>query len=488
MSHNNIIDFYKDVVLSLGLNVTDDGFVKIDIGNGKLTPLTIGGKPLVLPLKEHIDTVIEPKSNGELDTTKVIYNPLNEDVIKLDSISLRKTKEIIDKKLAHSIAGLGELLLKLASNPDLQKKTSLEINKFLVTLKEADNPGIKDIVNDKSIDAWTKLYAKSLTSTANDKILKIFLKKVGTYKGIKYNRLCTVSLPLYEKLLEASRDTLVNGYKFRSKKDITVFRLVFKYIFQDLLDENNLIVIGSNDPESPGFIALMTVFIKVATRINNIVKYLKNIDKSSYDFIKFDLKITLKELGELSKFKSELSTIPGELTLNRMKTKATPATTPTPQVKQVSSIGGIPLPIADNQPPIVKQQQEVVNPADVQPPELTTEQKILYGNNMPIIPVQSSMQPQATQQQVYPPQGMQQPQQVMPPMGINSIRPMQQMPMQQMPAQQMPMQQMPMQQMPIQQMQMQTPQYRATQQSLMQQAMPQYGMPQYPQQPNPYMR
>lgn len=483
MKHNNIIDFYKDVVLSLGLNVTDDGFVKIDVGNGKLSPLTIKGKPLVLPLKEHIDTVLEPKENGELETTKILYNPLNEDVIKLDSISLRKTKEIIDKKLAHSVAGLGELLLKLASNPELQKKTSLEINKFLSSLKEADNPGIHDVVDPKSVNTWTKLYAKSIESPVNEKIIKIFLKKAGTHLGIKYNRLCTLSLPLYEKLLKATRETHVNGYQLR-KKDIVVYRLIFEFIFQDL-DDNHLMVIGSNDPESPGFIALLTTFIKVATRINRIVKYLKNIDEASYDFIKFDLRINLKELSELDKFKSELNTIPGELSLNRMKAKPAVAT-------QVSNIGGIALPIADKQPPIVTQ-SEVVKPTDVQPPELTLEQKILYGNNIPVVQTQQPMQ-QVTQQQVYPMQQVAQPQQMMPPMGINSIRPMPQyQPMGQYP-------QMPQyQQMPAQQQYMQPAQYAGVQQSLMQQAMPQqmpqqYGQPMATQQygmpranANPYM-
>ena len=480
MKHNNVIDFYKDVVLTLGLNVTDDGFIKIDVGNGKLTPLTIGGKPLVLPLKEHIDTVLEPKENGELETTKILYNPLNEDVIKSDSVSLRKTKEIIDKKLAHSIAGIGELLLRLASNPELQKKTSLEINKFLSTLKEADNPGIKSIVDDKSVDTWTKLYGKSLESSVNDKVLKIFLKKTANYKGTRYNRLCTISLPLYEKLLGATRETHVNGYKLRNK-DIIVFRLIYEYLFKDM-DENHLLVNGSNDPESPGFISLMTSFIKVATRINHVVKYLKNVDESSYDFIKFNIKLHLNELTELGKYSSELATIPGELAINRMK--SAPAVNSQIVQQPISSIGGMVLPIADKQPPVVRQ-AEVVTQEAVQPPELTTEQKILYGNNIPVSPVQQQAQ-QVTQQQVYPQQTQQQ---IMPrPMGINSMA--------QQPAMQPYGMQQPMQSYSVQQPAMQPygmQQSAMSPYNMQQSAMPPYGM-QTMQQPmqrasaNPYLR
>jgi len=410
--NKNLIEFYKATLASLGLSVTDDNYVKIDVGNGKLVTLTTSGKPLVLPTKEHIDSAVDmDEDSGKLVTTKILYNPLNEDVIKGDSTALKKTKDIVETRLAHSFAGVCELLLTLASNKKLQTKTTMEINKFLSSLSAAQNPGIKQIVDDKTIDLWGKIYAKTLDHTTKTKLLKLYLKKSGKYDGTKFNRLAVLTLPLLEEIQSADKDTGVLDIKLRNK-DIKVFELLYTYIFKDI-DEHNTLNIGSNDPESPGFISLFKIYLTIGNRLNSISKSLKGVNAELYDSVHLNLKVTLNELDQLNNYARELAVIPSELELNRQR--SAPVSSNQTLANAMNQPAVQPPVHVAQQPQQVVQQPELQQP---QQPELSLAQKILYGNNIPIVP---SYDPQllAQQAQVNYNQ-MQQPQQVRP-AGVNNI-------------------------------------------------------------------
>jgi hypothetical protein len=482
MKHNmNLLDFYKSTLTSLGLSITDDDYVKIDVGNGKLVTLTTNGKPLVLPTKEHINTAVDnDEETGKLVTTKILYNPLNEDVIKGDSTSLKKTKDIIETRLAHSFAGVCELLLTLASNKKLQSKTNMEINKFLASLSDADNPGIKQIVDDKTIDLWGKLYAKTLDHTVKTKLLKLYLKKSGKHDGVKYNRLCVLSLPLLEDIQAADRETDVLDIKLRNK-DIKVFQLLHTYVFKDI-DEHNTFSIGSNDPESPGFISLFKLYLTIGNRLNHISKSLKDINAELYDSVHLNLKVTLKELDVLNNYAGELAVIPSELELNRQRSTPASSNQTLANAMQKPSVQRPQVPA--QQPQQMQQMEEIP-----QQPELTTAQKILYGNNVPIVPSYNPHDLNQVAQANYA-QHMQQAQQpqVVRPAGINSI-----------PQQQygQPMYGQPQQPQYMQpQQQYGQPQYGQPQQygqpgygqPQQQYGQPMYGQPQQPQYGQPQQR
>lgn len=413
MKNQSLIDFYKSTIASLGLETTDDGYIKIDVGSGKLVTLTTNGKPLVLPTKDHIDTAVDVDDDtGKLVTTKILYNPLNEDVIKGDSTALKKTKDIVETRLSHSFAGVCELLLTLASNKKLQTKTPMEINKFLASLSVANNPGIKQIVDDKTITLWGQLYAKTLDPTVKTKLLKLYLKKSGTYAGTKYNRLSVLTLPLLDIIQEADRDSGVLDIKLRNK-DIKVFELLYTYIFKDV-DEHKTLSIGSNDPESPGFIALFKTYLTIGNRLNNISKSLKEINPELYDSVHLNLKVTLKELDMLNDYARELAVIPSELELNRQKNAPVNVNQTLANAVQQQQVV-----VPYQQQQVV--QQQVVQQEQPKQPELTTAQKILYGNKVPIVPSYNPHDPnilaQAAQMNY---NQAQYPQQVRP-AGINSM-------------------------------------------------------------------
>jgi hypothetical protein len=312
-----MLDFYKKVLNSMGLPVDDDGYIYTSSADDKMM-LTVNGKPLVLPTKEHLNTLLSTNESGDIELTKIPYNPLNENVIKGDSESLKRTKLIIEKKLGAALAVAGELLLTLASNTSLQKKTTMELNKFLGNINSAQNPGIKKLVDDASLDAWAKIYNNSITAPKG--AFSIFLKKSGTYEGVKYNRLATAESVIYTDLLEAVKDVPLYGVKLRNK-DITIFRLIFEFLLPDM-DSKHTIHIGSNDNESPGFISLFKLFIKIATRTNEIIKSLSFVNESLANEGVLPITVSYDELDLLSKYKNDLLSIPSETDLTRSKVAA----------------------------------------------------------------------------------------------------------------------------------------------------------------------
>ena len=438
----NIIEFYKKVVNSLKLLVSRDEFIQADVGGTPMT-ITVSGKPLVLPTKDHIDTALDTDDDGNVVVTKVLYNPLNEDTIKGDSLSLKQTKNTIEKRLSYSFAGLGELLLMLAADPKLQNKTSMDINKFLISLSGSSKDA-KEQVDPKSIELWSKIYQKSLELDPSKSFIKTYLKQTGMDDNVKYNRMMVIGFPFYDQLLTADRDTSFFGVTLR-KKDIGVFKRIYEFIFSDM-KANGTLVFGSQDKESPGFISAMTAYIKLGNRFNRLAGKIKFVDEETYDSIKIPIKISLKDLDNLSIYHNELLTIPTDIDMNRKKASVIRNND---AVNDQLAHSNYKLPTAPQQSnvqqPQMYQQQQPQQQQQLS--ELTGVDKILAAGNVPVSPVINPLQ-QQMQQPGYP-QHTQPIQPVQsPPMGINTLLQQQQQPVYQQPVYQQPVYQQPMYQQP----------------------------------------
>jgi len=384
----SLVKFYENTLVSLGLVVTEDGFIYIKQQNGNVQ-LTTEGKPLVLPTKDHIKTLLR-NDNGKIIVDKFPYNPLNENIIKGDTLSLKKTKIIIEQRLSMMLSVAGELLLTLASDPELQKKTNHELNKFLSSISAAQAPNIKKLVDDMSISNWNSIFTKMFKT---EKFMaSIYLKKGGVYEGTKYNRLATLKSPLLTELEKADKTTPVFGVKLRPK-EITINQILLKFMIGDL-DENNILSIGSNNTESPAFISLMTVYIKLATRLNKLIKMVKHIDIEEADHAMVDLKIKMDNIDNVNIYKNEVNHIPNELDLNRKKEKKM---LPEFNSNTINSAGTLNV-------PVTQQQQDLTQPLapSVQPQQAAPQgdlmDKILYGTNVPAVTYPQQQQQMPVQQ------------------------------------------------------------------------------------------
>lgn len=363
-----LIEFYKDVVDTIGLGVTEDGFIYHGSPDDKELAMK-DGKCIVLPTKEHINTVLDKDENGKIVSTKILFNPLKENVVKGNSISLTKVKETIEWRLSHSIACLGELLLTLISKPNFQKKTSLEINNFFSTISEAKEQGlidsaVKELVDEKSINHWSTIYAKSISS--GNPLVTIFLKKVGTVNNVKFNRTAVLKCDTYEELLKADDKTPIAGIKLR-KKELVLLRILFEYVIPGIENEPYTVVVGSNDPESPAFISLFTLYLNMMERIDSLITELKQINQEAADGGFVELKVDKTELANINIYKSDIVAIPDESDLTRQSNIASVSANIQQQqangLNQTSNIAGIKPQIPVNQP-MSMQQQAVTEETD----------------------------------------------------------------------------------------------------------------------------
>lgn len=270
------------------------------------------GLPIVLPTREHIKNIYRKKEDGTLEIGRVLFNPLDEDVIKGDSVSISRLKHTIELMYGHIFAATGESLLKLAADVELQSNTTMELNKFLGSLTQAGGIGIKQVVDETTINNWVKIYTELKTTLFN-----IYLAKKDKAKKVTYNRLASIRSDLYDQLTAKDKPTSIAGVKLRNK-DIKVFKLLIEYMLGEEFDlDIKTLSVGSNDKESPAFIALMSLYYKLISRTNKILKGLKHVDVEVVDRYTITELIPIEELTDLSSYATELKSIPSEIDIYR---------------------------------------------------------------------------------------------------------------------------------------------------------------------------
>ena len=309
-----LIGFLKRILTSIGLKYTEDGYVQIE-ADGADSPVLLCGKSLVLPTQENINTMVGTGESGENEVLKLPFNPIYEDSVKGDTKCFQWLRIYMEKRISHTVAGLGELLLTMAADKSLQTKTTTAINKFLMSINDAKTPhnstGRNKLIDEKTVENWLKLYTSYALKPVG--LVSITVKKSGKIDGVKYNRVATLISDLYDVLLEATADTPVNGVKLRNK-DIAVFKLLIEFMLDGIKD-NQSIYEASMDAEHPAFISLTKLYIRIMNKLMPMVKVLKNINPETGDSAYLEISITEDELDNLSIYKPFLLTLPEEFDL-----------------------------------------------------------------------------------------------------------------------------------------------------------------------------
>ena len=408
-----LLDFYRDIVTSIGLIVTDDGFIKVDTGDGNSINIMANGKPLVLPIKEQINTMTTV-IDGKVVTNKVLFNPLKEDIVKGESASLKRLNKIIDIRLAELYFTTVELLLLVASDKDLQKKSSLKVMTIIGKLKGAKTQNVTNIVDAGSIEKWGKIVDETLKAQATKGTLHMYSKKAGKIDNVTYNRVAILTAPL-KKIIDGmdAKEPLL-GVKVR-KKDLNVFKLLYDALLPNI-NMGDIYSFGSNDENSPGLISSYRLYSKIGKELLAIIRELGFIDDAVSEKYDYEIKDLSGILDNVSIFNAELTMIPNDVDSNRGKAamviENSVEANVDNQVNRKTTVQDIlnkttginnnnNLPIVHNQmssnannvfpqqQPIIQQpvQQQVANDGVA----MTAAQKILYGNTNP---VQNNQMPQ----------------------------------------------------------------------------------------------
>lgn len=302
--------FYKELCAAYSIKVSEEGYLMLT----DTLPYVIDNKTLVLPTKDNLDNVISKDASGKLTVTKIIFNPLGENPIKGDTVSLKEVKKWTSLNIGSGIEGAGKLLLLLASSKDAQKKTTMMTNEFLAKINEANNANIKEIVDNKSIESWDKIWDK-----INGNAIFVASKKLGVVNGTKYTRLGSLSVSLYDSLCNEGVDSVAD-VKLR-RKDIIVFKTILEFLLPELV-EKKVIYAGTNDTESPALISILLLMDIAMDVVVKVGKELSALHMETYDNLipKWDIKRDDILLCGMN-YKSQVGIVPGELDFVKEKSK-----------------------------------------------------------------------------------------------------------------------------------------------------------------------
>ena len=310
----NLLDFYKDLLAVFDIEADEQGRLFIRSSKTKL-PITIDGKPLVLPTRENIENSVEIK-DGKPEITMIIFNPLKETATKGENKTLLKFKDIMERKVNHSFAIVGEVLFSLLA-ANLDKIENPELISLIQELNKYKAPGIKHIVDENTAKHWVDIYTKLVRRPVNEQYLYNVLKRGGKIGDKKFNRTCTLTFPVYEKLnsVNPKKETFYD-VKIRNK-DKSAYMVLHKFTF-DLLEDELLYghSFGSENKIAPAFESILISYGFVKEKINNLIDILKE-EKYDVDYLEEarlkDLPIKVEDLGIfIEAVKSEIKEIPSE--------------------------------------------------------------------------------------------------------------------------------------------------------------------------------
>lgn len=294
-------EFYRKALETLSLDVDEAGYVTVKSGDETLR-VTVGKKFLVMATSEHVST---------MDDNKVLFNPLQEDSIKGINPSMVKYKSLVERQLSITFNTVAVLLAKLAADLKLQKDASLELSKFISELNKLRKQNMKEIVTEDTIKIFNKVFEASYSKASNAGMVAVSLARGKVIDGEKFNKVASLCLPLYEDLLENPK--YAYDIEIKRPTDSGVLKTIIEYIV-GVDDENKIdyskFTIGSNSLESPTFISVYKTYVKLAQRLNKILKQLSFIDKPLCKAVTLKVDLAMDDLQHIESFKSQLRMIP----------------------------------------------------------------------------------------------------------------------------------------------------------------------------------
>ena len=325
---NKLVEFYKNVLESLGMGVKEDFSVVVP---GEVDrPLMIDGLPVYLPDDAALRTATQ-MMNGKVEKTKFIFNPLAEDSIKGENKSFKKLKDIMELKLLGVIYQIGESLFNIAADKK-QDITDMEIVKFISLLNTYKAPGIKQVIDNKTIENWANMYTTIINNgVPNDmKYTRFYIKKGGNINGVKYNRTGVITYPFVENLLGLpAKQTEYLDTKLR-KKDIHTYHMFFKYLYGHLESDKNQF--GSLNNVAPATHTLLVMYGNVVSKLSEPIASLVNLGVEEDVVSKLQisqLNVQLDTLGDfIDSLKGEIKRVPLETSTPKLQEDTNPLTKP----------------------------------------------------------------------------------------------------------------------------------------------------------------
>lgn len=276
-----LMDVYRALVETPGFFATEDGFVRVDVGDGEVYPvLGKDGKQVVLPLQERL----KDQNNKSYEFFHLLSENSKTNASDLQS----RYRHWLVNRYSIVFGGLATALLTIAADKELTKKLRPDQAQFLGMVVEADTRTVQDF--SKIADVAAK------PNQVQQVFMHLYLRNVGVVNGQSYSRVAVVNFPFYDELvaLEHDEDQHKSAKKAKSppkdkkaehevfgvairKKDRPALMGLVRYLIPNV-GTAQAYDVGSNSRIAPSVDAMMHAFLPMARHLNDIIDLFKGVD------------------------------------------------------------------------------------------------------------------------------------------------------------------------------------------------------------------
>ena len=278
---------YNPLATSVDLPPDEDGTLRFHLDEKNSRVVKVDDLPLVMPIPERL--------RGTGLNGVVAFHPLSENIIRGESPVLRKLRTAVINKITNSLSLLMLSMVEIAADLDYQQKLKASESDFLRALPNADA---------KLANALGKVI-DNIEAEGNNRLVRIFFKRGGMWKGEKYARVAVVSFPLVEAAHEDSKELF--GVKLRVA-DKTQIQALLEYLLPNSLTPSDTYDYGSSSKSAPYFDSLIGAYVNLANAINKHAKKLKK-HLEVYDSIYIDTS-WYDEMANIDKLALEIPPLP----------------------------------------------------------------------------------------------------------------------------------------------------------------------------------
>jgi hypothetical protein len=294
MESIQLLDVYRSMAAFTAMEVTDDGYFRMDIGEGEYLPVIAkDGKPVVLPLVERL-------RDARVNEHEVFHLLSETSAAKANSTDLMtRYRHWAINRINIVIGGLGTSLLRIAADKELCKRLKPDQAEFMQLVVEADTD---------AADAFDKISELAAKPNQLQRVFTtLYVRPAAVLDGKSYNRVASVNFPFFEELHKLEEELAehkaapkakkgtkpeseVFGVKLRGK-DRSAFLGLMQYLIPNL-DTKHAYDLGSNSRIAPAMDAMMRAFLPMARHLNDVMEVFKGLDPRmdrSLEEMTFDL-------------------------------------------------------------------------------------------------------------------------------------------------------------------------------------------------------
>ena len=301
-----LLDTYKSILAFAGCHTTPEGqiYAKMD-SSGDTMELKANGKKWVLPTEDNCK-----KAYAE-DLS--LFHPLNENVIKPESIDIKRLTKCLITRINFSTYTLFATLLHVASDTSTHLNLTPEQSEMCSVLKQVSTEQSTSIDNLMllAINRKDDLY----------KLVHVHLKRGTTIKGARHSRTGNITFPFYEHL----KDGEVCNRKVKKQEKEIITRL-YEYVFPNCGVEDEYSH-GSDANTAPYLEALLRACLKVVDRITYVSSIFDPFIEDKYIF-DYD-NAWLLPFEDLKGYESEIRTVAATQSTSDVENTATGSPAPT---------------------------------------------------------------------------------------------------------------------------------------------------------------